>query len=77
MPVHVIFIQIKLKYKNSESKSPNNNNNNNNNSDLTVHSVATEMICRFTPEETKTGEEISVVSHSFLLDNYEISVRPT
>ena len=28
------------------------------------------------PEETKIGEEISVVSHSFLLDNYEIYVRP-
>ena len=28
------------------------------------------------PEEMKNGEEISVVSHSFLLDNYEICVRP-
>ena len=28
------------------------------------------------PEEMKNGKEISVVSHSFLLDNYEIYVRP-
>ena len=33
-------------------------------------------IFRGNQEETKIGKEISVVSHSFLLDNYEIYVRP-
>ena len=43
---------------------------------LDLISKQTVVCCDLHPEERKTGKEISVVSHSFLLDNYEIYVRP-